>query len=226
MKTQRSANKADSGLIWRGNMPQAVPVGLGEQTFLNVLKPLCAALSSQETQSPGASHSAPLTPSPAVGMCHRAGMVCAEPAWLSLRAAHRSLLIACDEAALQHPSVSPQGQAVLTASLHLPRTALEWREQPGSLVAFAFGWMCWYCLTHCSPLGLICLRSCHPSTGTVSSLCPLTLCIFLNDAISFGLHSILFLLYGTGLMQGGCCSGRNRCCEERTGQLCVLQPSL
>lgn len=38
MKTQCSADKADSGLIWRGNMPQAVPVGLGEQTFLNVPK--------------------------------------------------------------------------------------------------------------------------------------------------------------------------------------------
>lgn len=154
-------------------------------------------------------------------------MVCAEPAWLSLRAAYHSLLIAYDEAALQHPSVSPWGQAVLNASLHLPGTALEQGEQLGSLLAFALGWMCWFCLTHCSPSGLICLLSCHPSTGTVSSLCPLTLCIFLNDAISFGLHSILFVLYGAGLTQGGCCSGRNRCSgEERTGQLYVLQPSL
>lgn len=137
MKTQRSADKADSGLIWRGNMPQAVPVGLGEQTFLNVLKiPERCSLSPGD---PGASHSAPLTPSPAAGMCHGAGMVCAETVWLSLGAAHHSLLIACDEAVLQHPSVSPRGQAELTASLHLPRTALEQGEQPGSLMAFAIG---------------------------------------------------------------------------------------
>lgn len=52
----------------------------------------------------------------------------------------------------------------------------------------------------------------------MSSLCLLTLCIFLNDAISFGLHSILFVLYSTGLTQGGCCLERNRCCWLRGGE--------
>lgn len=83
-------------------------------------------------------------------------------------------------------------------------------EKPDFLLTYALGCFCWCCLTLRSPLGLISALSCHPSTRAVSSLCLLTLCIFLNDAISFGLHSVLFV-YSTGLTQGGCCLERNRC---------------
>lgn len=107
------------------------------------------------------------------------------------------------------------GNTAMRGRLASPDTCLG--EKPDFLVTYALGCFSRCCLTLRSPSGLISALSCYPSARAVSSLCLLTLCIFLNDAISFGLHSILFV-YSTGLTQGGCCLERNRCGWLRGGE--------